>query len=405
MGDFSQNGDITTLQKLGNRSLESLEAELEVISRKTGMVLLLPALYSEFETPAMQGILEELRKVKYLHKIVLGLDRANAEQFAQAKRMMRGMQVPCEVIWNDGPRVQGLLDELREARVATLDMPGKGRNVWTMLGYALNDPETNAFALHDCDIVGYSREIVARLLYPLVHPALDFEFNKGYYARVTDRLHGRATRLLYAPLMISLEKILGVLPYLNYMNSFRYALSGEIALNQSLARSIRISPTWGLEVSTLSEVFRSTASWRVCQTEIADNFEHKHQVLGNAAEYGGLMKMACEIAKTVFRVMSQQGVVFTPSTLETLKATFFQEARQAIVRSHSLAYINGLEYDRRKELEAVEVFQEALALAGQEFGKDPMGVPSLKAWFTVRSILPDFTDRFAREVQADNQEA
>lgn len=405
MADFGQHGEITTLQRLGHRSLDSLEEELQQLSSKAPMALLLPALYSEFETAAMEGILQELRQVRYLQKIVLGLDRADAAQFAQVRRRMKGLQVPCEIIWNDGPRMQRLMADLRDARVATLDLPGKGRNVWTMLGYALGDPDTAAFALHDCDIVDYSREMVARLLYPIVHPSLDYEFNKGYYARVTDRLNGRATRLFYAPLVTSLEKIFGALPYLEYMSSFRYALSGEFAMNQSLARSIRISPTWGLEVSTLSEVYRSTAAWRVCQTEIAENFEHKHQELGGPEAKGGLTRMACEIAQTLFRVLSQQGVVFTPAALSTLKATFFQESRQAIGRSYALAKLNGLQFDRRKELEAVELFQDALELAGQAFAVDPMGVPALKAWFTVRSILPDFLERFAREVKADAAEA
>ncbi len=71
MSDFFQNGVITTLQNLGNRSLEDMEKELETFSERRKMVLLLPALYSEFETPAMHKIIEELKKVKYLYKIIL----------------------------------------------------------------------------------------------------------------------------------------------------------------------------------------------------------------------------------------------------------------------------------------------------------------------------------------------
>ncbi len=79
MADFFQNGVITTLQDVGNRSLESMEADLLAFSKRRNMVLLLPALYSEFETPAMQTIIDELKDVTYLHKIILGLDRATEE--------------------------------------------------------------------------------------------------------------------------------------------------------------------------------------------------------------------------------------------------------------------------------------------------------------------------------------
>jgi len=60
MADFFQNGVITTLQKLGNRSLEEMESELIGYGERHRMVLLLPALYSEFKTPAMHRIIDEL---------------------------------------------------------------------------------------------------------------------------------------------------------------------------------------------------------------------------------------------------------------------------------------------------------------------------------------------------------
>lgn len=403
MADFFQNGSITTLQKLGNRPLEDLEKELKKIAKKRNMVLMLPALYSEFETPAMQGIIDELKKVKYLYKVILGLDRANEKQFKEVKKIMSQLSVPCDVLWNDGPRIQALLQQLEQEKFSSLDIPGKGRNVWIMTGYALTDKDAYAFALHDCDIVNYSREIVARLMYPIVLDGLDFEFNKGYYSRVTHKLHGRATRLFYTPLIKSIEKVFGKTNYLEYMDSFRYALSGEFAFIRSLARGIRISPTWGLEVSTLSEVYRSTTSKRICQSEIMDTYEHKHQSLGNEGG-GGVMKMADEIAQTILRVISQQGVIITHASLQTLLATYFEESRQAIYSYNALSRLNGLEYNRQQEIEAVEVFQEALKQAGEAFFQDPMGVPSLSAWITVRSVLPDFSDQFAEAVALDNQD-
>ena len=63
MGDFFQNGVITTLQNVGTRSIEDMEAELAEFGKRRNMVLLLPALYSEFETPAMETIIDELKDV------------------------------------------------------------------------------------------------------------------------------------------------------------------------------------------------------------------------------------------------------------------------------------------------------------------------------------------------------
>jgi len=403
MADFFQNGVITTLQKLGERSLEDLESELEQHAQRHHMVLLLPALYSEFETPAMARIIEELKHVKYLYKIILGLDRATEAQFIDVKKRMSVLPCQVDVLWNDGPRIRKFYADLTAEGFPGLDTPGKGRNVWTMIGYGLTDQDAYAFALHDCDIVNYSREIPARLFFPIVHNALDFEFNKGFYSRVTDRLHGRVTRLFYSPLVYSLEKVFGSSRYLDYMASFRYALSGEFSFIRTLGRGIAISPTWGLEVSTLSEVYKNTSNRRICQTEIMESYEHKHQELGSQESGGGVYKMAADIAKAIFRVMAQEGVVFSESAFKTLEATYYQEARFEISKYNALSKLNALEYNREKEIVAVNAFQQAIREAAEEFYKDPMGIPSLSPWITVRSVMPEFSDTFAAAVAEDNR--
>ena len=406
MADFFQNGSITTLQNLSERTLEDIESDLEKFSDRHNMVLLLPALYSEFETPAMKKILEELKGVKYLYKIILGLDRATEEEFEKVKKIMSVLDVRVDVLWNDGPNIQKLYSEFEEQGFNSLDIKGKGRNVWTMLGYALSDKNSYAFALHDCDIVNYSREVPARLFYPIVHPALDFEFNKGYYSRVTNKLHGRVTRLFYSPFIKALKSTYGTSAYLEYMDSFRYSLSGEFAFIRTLARGIRISPTWGLEVSTLSEVYDNTSVRRICQTEIMESYEHKHQELtgNNPAQEleGGVAKMSIDIAQTILRVMSQRGVTFSKESLSTLRSSFFYESRRAIARYDAVAKFNALNFDRKKEIEAVETFEKALVEACDGFLNDPLGVPSLSAWISLRSVLPNISEDFIEIVKKDN---
>ena len=129
----------------------------------------------------------------------------------------------------------------------------------------------HAIALHDCDIVGYERGMLARLCYPVTNPNLDYDFCKGFYARVTDRMHGRVTRLLMTPLIRSLQKILGHLPILVFLDSFRYVLAGEVSMDASLARISRVPGDWGLEVEVLAEVYRNTSLRRICQVDIADS--------------------------------------------------------------------------------------------------------------------------------------
>lgn len=402
MSDFCQIGVIATLQKIGSRSLPDLERELKIISQKRKMVLLLPALVSEFDGPAMPRILDALKAVEYLHQIVLSLDRASAAQFQQVKKLLSHLNTDVRVIWHDGPRMADVLKEMQAADF-DLNCPGKGRSVWMSLGYILSTRDVYAVALHDCDIINYNREMPARLLYPVVHPATDFEFSKGYYARATDRLYGRVTRLFYTPLVRTMHRILGYNTFIDYLDDFRYALSGEFAFVASLAKGIRISPTWGLEVSMLSEVYQKTSPNRICQVEIIDTYEHKHQMLEKDKPAEGLVRMAADIGMALFRVLSQDGLVMSEAFFRTLLTAYIQESRITIEKYHALALLNGLVYDRHAEIEAVDAFVASLKIAMAEFINDPVGIPMLNAWVRVEAALPDISERIRDAVEKDNR--
>ena len=201
-----------------------------------------------------------------------------------------------------------------ESRGLHTGEPGKGKSVWMAFGYVLAGPGVHAIALHDCDIVGYEKSLLARLCYPVVNPNLDYDFCKGFYTRVTDRMHGRVTRLLMTPLIRSLEKMLGHLPILIFFDSFRYVLAGEFSMDASLARISRVPGDWGLEVEVLAEVYRNTALRRICQVDISDSYEHKHQELSRTDPAKGLHKMAVDICKSVLRTLRSEGIVL-PGTV------------------------------------------------------------------------------------------
>ena len=402
MADFCQNGVITTLQKLRQRPIEDIDRDLQRISRDRQMILLLPALFSEFEGPAMPRIIEELKGLGYVYKIVLSLDRANKKQFLQAQKMMASLPVDVRIVWHDGPGMQGLLKELRSSDFK-MDKPGKGRSVWMSMGYILADRDVYAVAMHDCDIVNYTREIASRLIYPVVHPSLDFEFSKGYYARLTDRLYGRVMRLFYTPLVRTLKRILGYNAFIEYLDNFRYALSGEFAFTCNLAKGVRISPTWGLEVSMLSEVYQKTSVNRICQVEVIESYEHKHQILERNAPGQGLIRMATDIGHALFRVLSEDGLVMSEAFFRTLLTSYIQESRTAIEKYYALALLNGLTYDRHVEIEAVDAFVVSLKVAMEEFVKDPVGCPMLPGWVRVWAAIPDFSERLYNVVEKDNR--
>ena len=69
---------------------------------------------------------------------------------------------------------------------------------------------------------------------------MNYEFCKGYYGRVTNKMHGRVVRLLFTPLIRALTMTVGNLDILKYYAGFRYPLSGEFSMLTDLARINRI---------------------------------------------------------------------------------------------------------------------------------------------------------------------
>ena len=277
MADFHQNGVVSTLHNISNRSAEDLEKELIVFSKKRPIDLILPSLYSEIEGPALKNIINILSKVKYLNHITIGLDKADNKQFIKAKEFFSNLNQPHSVIWNDGPRMKALDNELNKKGLAPGES-GKGKNVWYCMGYVLARDEARSIALHDCDILTYDKELLARLVYPVANPLFNYEFCKGYYPRVgNNKLNGRVTRLLVTPLLKALKKVLGPREYIEFIDVFRYPLAGEFSFRSRMLKELRIPSDWGLEIGILSEMQRNHAQNRICQVDIAKIYDHKHQ--------------------------------------------------------------------------------------------------------------------------------
>ncbi len=400
MADFYQTGAVTTLHRLTTNHVDRLEADLEKFARNKPIGLVLPALYSEFETLAMQRIVRELQKVRYLQRIVLVLARANREQYERARSFFDDFYTPVNIIWVDSERVQSLLQMLEE-RGLPPGPDGKGRSCWMAYGYLLAKRDCQMIALHDCDIVNYDRQLLARLCYPIAHPHLTFDFCKGYYARVTDRMHGRVTRLFMTPLIRALEGMAPGHPFLRFLDSFRYLLAGEFAMDIDLARVNRIPADWGLEVGVLAEVFRNCAVARTCQVDLMDTYEHKHQVLSEDDQSKGLSRMATDISKSLFVTLAAEGLVFTADHFRSLEVRYVRMAQDTISRYYADAMLNGLKFDRHAEEQAVSVFAKSLGTAATEFIRDPRGLPLIPNWNRVGAAMPEFFDLLEDAVEKD----
>jgi glucosyl-3-phosphoglycerate synthase len=387
---------------MGTPVLQPIDAQMEAYARGRPIALVLPSLYSELRGEALGKIIEELKQVRYIRQIVVTLGPASEDEFAHAKEYFSVLPQETRVIWNDGPSLTELCRSMEKCGLHTGE-PGKGKSVWMAFGYIFGGPGVHAIALHDCDILGYEKSLLARLCYPVVNPNLDYDFCKGFYTRVTDRMHGRVTRLLMTPLIRSLEKILGHLPILIFFDSFRYVLAGEFSMDASLARISRVPGDWGLEVEVLAEVYRNTALRRICQVDISDSYEHKHQELSRTDPAKGLHKMAVDICKSVLRTLRSEGIVLPERFFRTLIATYMNTAQEIVKRYEDDAAVNSLEFDRHEEALAVETFTTAIKEASDMILSDPVGSPLIESWDRAAAAIPGIFDRLRAVVDEENR--
>lgn len=388
MSDFHQPGVITTLPRLRERPIEELEAEVRALTRKFPVALVLPMVPSEMDRPALAGILDELCQVDYLDTLLVSLNKATREDYQRALRYFERYGRRHVILWSESPAVQRFMAALGAAGL-DVGSPGKGRACWLAIGYLLAEERSDYFAFFDADVVNFRREMLARLVLPALDPIVDFDFIKAYYARYSDRLHGRVTRLYVSPLIAAFRRLIGADPYIRYMASFRYPLSGEFTVQRDLAARMRLPSDWGLEIVTLFEALRHRAPVRICQVEIAERYDHKHQDLSADDASTGLHRMAREIGTHLMRTLAAAGVELSTGLLNSLLAAYQREAEDAVADSYAVASINGLGYDRHEEEIEVQTFSGALRAAIAEFLADPAGPPLVPNWARVWAGLKE----------------
>ena len=419
MADFHQEGIITTLHALyevfeREEYLEGLEQKLEKYSRHLKISLLLPCLYSEMQNPqVLDRMVDEIQQVRYLSSIVVALGGAPEEsKFKEAKEYFGRLTTPqrdIKILWIDGPRIQGILNDIKERKIH-VGVSGKGQSVWIAMGYLFAREDCDVIALHDCDIVTYDRILLGRLIEPTANPNNDFEFCKGYYLRIspTERaMKGRVTRLFVTPFVDIMKKIMHEQGYnelegfFAYHRTFNYPLAGEFSFTSRLARGINIAYDWGLEVSTLSEVYHRVIPRKIAQIDLIPNYEHKHQILSPDDRTKGLHRMVIDIAKFYFNYMRSHGVSLNNSFVDMIAQTYYENALRFIKEYSDDAEVNDLIFDRYEEELTVRYFRDFMWTAWEQtkIKHEDTQIPS---WNRVLYSIPDIYMKLLKGVEADN---
>jgi glucosyl-3-phosphoglycerate synthase len=326
---------ITTLHDLR-------DADRSVPADRAAIVV--PMTEREYAGLAAEQVLSELEALSP-GRVIVPL-RASAEKVPAFRQWLDGFDLDLETLWCDGTELNDLLTD------AGLDGErGKGRDVWLALGAALAT-DAEHVVVHDADTETYSRSYVQRLLFPLAHDS-DFEFVKGYYARVEeDGLYGRLFRLFYTPLVQTLRARTAD-PFLSYLSAFRYALAGEFAATRGVVEQLRVQRQWGLEVGTLSDAYDAVGPAGTAQVDLG-SYSHDHRAVSGPT---GLSEMSESVGATLLRAVEEHGIEPEYATLPER----YRETAASLVRSYAAdAAFNGLPYDRGGELDQIETYADAI---------------------------------------------
>lgn len=396
--DFNQE-EITVIHDYC-MDFNSLRKQMKSLRWKYPVGVIIPMLESELSSfsSSIQNIIEELNECDYLKKVFIALFATYDKGYEEALEVFRELKVPFDIIWCNGPEVNAVLEELKEKGLDVTWLSGKGKDLWVTMGIA--SLELYAFAIHDADIVNYSKMLPTKIIYPVVEPTLDFLFVKSYYARINierKKMYGRINRLFVYPLLKALQQKLGYSSeFLRYLQAFRYALSGEVAVTSDLALNLRIPCNWGLEIGMLTELFRNVSHNRICQVDLGF-YEHKHKEIRDEE----LLKTASNVFFTLLRALTEiEGIENSKNFLRSFQVIYKRFAQNNIRQYHADAVCNNLKYDRHEEETIVESLAEVIIDAGKKYLKNPMG-SQLPDWIRAISAMPDIREKLRKVVIKD----
>lgn len=334
MPDFLQTGSILTLPLLNGES-KCLDADLAAWSRERPLALLLPCHARDLDSPALTHIIATVATIPWISFVMTGLDGADDAQHGAAIEKFRAIGHDHILVRHDTAS------------------PGKGRNIRDTVRVLMERPETFAVAIHDCDIRTYSRDFLARLCWPVLHPDAGIRACKGYYARTAGQLHGRVFRLMFQPLLRAWGELFPNQEWPAFLRSLRYPLSGELCITRDLLGRQSFDPGWGFEVKMLHSLYQ-TAPRDICQAELCVAYDHKHQ------DPADLAVMAGEVARAFWETLRNEGAPDPALQGPAFMDAYQKFAGRALDESALMAQMHGLPYERLCEAPLASLFAAAV---------------------------------------------
>jgi glucosyl-3-phosphoglycerate synthase len=321
MSDFFQSNHLTTLQRL--RPNPQLEEEVTQSQRK--IVVVVPCLASHYKHGILRKLLECIQTVSCISEIVVVLNGSAGELESQ-----------------DASLAQSVAQDTLPIKILLCEGLGKGRAIKTGFDYVYHRYNSTVIVVtFDADFQSFSREYLFRLVYPIA--VLGGRANKGYYARFSSTtLNGRLTRLLVFPMLHAIQEQCPTSDLNRWLLSFRYPLSGDVALASEILPHLKLEGSWAYDLSLLTSLFQYKDDNSIYQTDLLDNYEHSHRDL-SGDRHSGLIAVFADIENYLMKLF--------PVDRNRLILDYRNLAQIYCSKYEQLAKFNGIEAsDRDRQL-------------------------------------------------------
>jgi glucosyl-3-phosphoglycerate synthase len=198
--------------------------------------------------------------------------------------------------------------------------------------------------------------------------------------------------LFINPLLDALQKKLAhQSSFIRYLQSFKYPLSGEIAIYSDVALNLRIPADWGLELGMLAELYRNISDKRICDVDLGF-YDHRHKELSQES----LLKTAENCVITLLRTLTEiEGIDVSEAFLLSLQVTYRRFAQDKVRQYYADALCNSLDYDRHEEETNVDTLSNIVTRSGKRYLTNPV-IAQLPDWLRAISAMSDVRERLKR---------
>jgi glucosyl-3-phosphoglycerate synthase len=136
-----------------------------------------------------------------------------------------------------------------------------------------------------------------------------------------------------------------------------------MSMTFNTALDLPVENGWATEIGWLCELHRLVDPSKICQVDLAIQYDHKHQTIDIAQPQVGLLRMASDIAISMLTHIEREGALLDQNALDYILGAFEKISNDFVRRYQHVARLNAIPFDESQEIATAQAFHSILAKA------------------------------------------